>query len=80
MVISREWNEMIHKIHKIHKNNFTGKTLSRIVLNTTKLCFLFFTEEEVEEVFAEDYDSDDEVVSEPKHDHQPAEPMHQNVS
>ena len=42
--------------------------------------FSFFTEEEVEEVFAEDYDSDDEVVSEPKHEHQPAEPMHQNVS
>ena len=42
--------------------------------------FFFFTEEEVEEVFAEDYDSDDEVVSELKHEHQPAEPMHQNVS
>ena len=25
-------------------------------------------------MFAEDYDSDDEVVSEPKHEHQPAEP------
>ena len=68
-------------IHKIHKNNFTGKSLSRIVLKCHSVVFVFlFTEEEVEEVFAEDYDSDDEVVSEPKHEHQPAEPMHQNVS
>ena len=37
---------------------------------------LGFTEEEVEEVFAEDYDSDDDVVSEPKHEHTPVEPMH----
>ena len=31
-------------------------------------------------MFAEDYDSDDDVVGEPKHEHQPAEPMHQNVN
>ena len=31
-------------------------------------------------MFAEDYDSDDDAVGEPKHEHQPAEPMHQNVS